>query len=171
MPRVFHDFHQRLDSLPQDVHEVKSHPKHDTENSNMNDSRPRNVGNNSENIKIVSNNTCSLNNCYSSNSRVALPVLPVKIRASSGVCIDTYALLDSGSTDSFCSEKLINKLNISGPVQTLSLNTLDNQNMIISTQVVDLKVKGKNETETIRRNGSRQLHNERTKRKGEGRNI
>ena len=62
---------------------------------------------------------------------------------------DTYALIDSCSTDSFCSENLLKKLKLSGPVQTLSLNTIEINNVKIFGQVVNLTVKGKNETEWL----------------------
>ena len=46
---------------------------------------------------------------------VMLPIVPVKVRASSGGnFVKTYALLDPGSTTTFCSIDLLNELNVTG---------------------------------------------------------
>ena len=45
----------------------------------------------------------------------ALPIVPVKVRAQgSPFCIDTYALLDTGSNSTFCSNMLLDRLGTSG---------------------------------------------------------
>ena len=42
-----------------------------------------------------------------------LPIVPVKVRASSGGnFVKMYALLDPGSTTTFCSIDLLNELNV-----------------------------------------------------------
>ena len=51
---------------------------------------------------------------------VMLPILPVTINNT----FHTYALLDTGSSNSFCSRRLIDRLNINGPVTTYELNTI-----------------------------------------------
>ena len=51
---------------------------------------------------------------------VMLPILPVTINDT----FHTYALLDTGSSDSFCSRRLVDRLNIKGPVTTYELNTI-----------------------------------------------
>ena len=51
---------------------------------------------------------------------VMLPILPVTINDT----FHTYALLDTGSSDSFCARRLVDRLNIKGPVTTYELNTI-----------------------------------------------
>ena len=42
-----------------------------------------------------------------------LPILPVNVKSSKGnKVIETYAFLDPGSTETFCSEKLIDRLTL-----------------------------------------------------------
>lgn len=58
-------------------------------------------------------------------NKVSLPVVGVMVRSVDGQNeIRTHALLDSGSTRSFCTEWLIRQLNIVGRKITLSLGTL-----------------------------------------------
>ena len=46
----------------------------------------------------------------------ASPIVPVKVKGrGSGEIITTYALLDNGSTSTWCSENLIKKLGVVGP--------------------------------------------------------
>jgi len=71
--------------------------------------------------------------------RIALPIVPVQIRAS-GRSVRTCALLDSGSTNTFCSAALLEHLGISGKKQSLSLSTLDKADIIIETERVSLQV-------------------------------
>ncbi|XP_038060478.1 uncharacterized protein LOC119731375 [Patiria miniata] len=74
---------------------------------------------------------------------VALPIVPVKVKAKgSGVCIDTYALLDSGSTSTFCTEELAKRLKLCGQQQQLSLTTLAGANVQTATTVISLTVSG-----------------------------
>ena len=61
-------------------------------------------------------------------SKVALPIVPVRVRQHGGSTEDviTYALLDSGSTHSFCSEALREKLGVPGRHEKMRLTTLEN---------------------------------------------
>ena len=74
--------------------------------------------------------------------RVALPIVPVVVRSQVGEqYVETYALLDNGSTNTFCSEELLTHLNISNrPKETLSLTTLEKENSSMETTVVSLEV-------------------------------
>ena len=46
----------------------------------------------------------------------ALPIVPVKVKGrGSSEIITTYALLDNGSTSTWCSESLVKKLGVVGP--------------------------------------------------------
>lgn len=73
--------------------------------------------------------------------RTALPILPVKVRVPGkrGVVM-TYVLLDNGSTSTFCTEQLAKQLGAKGPIEQLSLNTLDSRAKPTETSVVSLEV-------------------------------
>ena len=59
-------------------------------------------------------------------NRVALPLVPVQAFSPDGSrSMMTYALLDSGSTTTFCTKKLTESLRLCGKRGTLSLNTLE----------------------------------------------
>jgi hypothetical protein len=73
--------------------------------------------------------------------RVVLPILPVVVQApGSDKAIQTFALLDSGSTSSFCSKQLVDSLGLTGRNEMLSLTTLEAKNKITRTEVVSLLV-------------------------------
>ncbi|XP_030852708.1 uncharacterized protein LOC115928852 [Strongylocentrotus purpuratus] len=66
---------------------------------------------------------------------------PVHVQAADGDrCVLTYALLDSGSTTSFCTESLVRKVSSQGEERILSISTLDNPDGGIQTQVVSRMV-------------------------------
>jgi hypothetical protein len=82
--------------------------------------------------------------------RVVLPIIPVTVKATdSDLKIDTYALLDSGSTHSFCSEELARKLNLKGISSNLSLTTLEKTESITRTTVVSFEVYDKDGTNMV----------------------
>ncbi|XP_022102055.1 uncharacterized protein LOC110985381 [Acanthaster planci] len=73
--------------------------------------------------------------------RVALPIIAVKVSAVDGDCsVDTYALLDNGSTSSFCTEELACRLSIKGKRQSLTLTTMTKAKVKTETTVVSLVV-------------------------------
>ena len=72
---------------------------------------------------------------------MALPILLVVVRApGSHRCVHTYALLDSGSTNTFCSEDLLREFQLKGEKTILSLTTLDKANSQTHAMVVSLEV-------------------------------
>ena len=76
-----------------------------------------------------------------SHVRVALPILPVIVRApGSQRHVRTFALLDPGSTSTFCSEDLVKTLGVIGKKGPLSLTTLEKKNSETETLVVNLEV-------------------------------
>lgn len=84
-------------------------------------------------------------------NRVALPILPVIVKNANGQDIIALALLDNGSTDSFCTLSLLNKLGINNteiPKRNLSFSTLHGHNEI-NVGVVTLEVRGLEESEVI----------------------
>nr|XP_054773349.1 uncharacterized protein LOC129281437 [Lytechinus pictus] len=75
--------------------------------------------------------------------RVALPIIPVKVRAANGrTAVDTFALLDNGSTNSFCLKELAERLDIKGRSQILSVSTLEKRSSEVKCEAVNLKVSG-----------------------------
>ena len=76
--------------------------------------------------------------------RIALPIVPVTVRApGSDQCIQTYALLDNGSTNTFCSENLLRQLGVSGRREVLSLTTLEKAKSKAEMCVISLEVSDK----------------------------
>ncbi len=81
----------------------------------------------------------------STSLRVSLPIVPVVARSLNGAySVETCALLDSGSTGTFCSAEMAQSLRLTGQKQKLSLSTLsgndeDIEVNVVSFQVSDLK--------------------------------
>ena len=82
---------------------------------------------------------------------VMLPIVPVKVRASSGGnFVKTYALLDPGSTTTFCSIDLLNELNVTGRYVQLTTTTISNRNVATNAQLIqNLEVCDFNENEHV----------------------
>ena len=76
---------------------------------------------------------------------IHLPVVPVIVNGS----CETYALLDSGSTNSFCSQNLVDELGIKGAVVKYSLNTLSHANESKQSKVVSLNLNSQDGTESL----------------------
>ena len=66
-----------------------------------------------------------------------LPIIPVKVCASSGGnFVKMYALLDPGSTTTFCSIDLLNELNVTGRYVQLTTTTISNCNVVTNAQFI-----------------------------------
>lgn len=75
------------------------------------------------------------------DERTALPVVSVKVKATQGGPeIQTYALLDSGSTTTFCTTTLAQRLGVKGEDTQLSLSTLSKQEEETATTAVGLTI-------------------------------
>ena len=73
--------------------------------------------------------------------KIGLPIVPVKVKAKGGdKTAITLAFLDNGSNTTFCTEKLMNDLCLSGKRTTLRLTTLDKEASPILTEMIDLEV-------------------------------
>ena len=69
-------------------------------------------------------NACSL--LKPERTKMPLPIVPVRVRAKGlSDYYHTHALLDSGSTKTFCSEALLERLNVKSKQVTLSLTTVN----------------------------------------------
>jgi len=83
-------------------------------------------------------------------ARVALPLVPVKAWApDKNRYISTYALLDNGSTTSFCTKRLAEQLQGDGKPEVLMLNTLGQTAHRMETTVVSLDVTDVDEQNTV----------------------
>ena len=72
---------------------------------------------------------------------IALPLVQVRVWADNkNHFIDTYALLDNGSTTTFCTERLVKSLNINSKPQVLTLSTLGQTAKHMETSSVSLDV-------------------------------
>ena len=81
----------------------------------------------------------------------ALSIVPVRVKAKSSYKYTyTYAFLDSGSTDTFCADSLVSRLNINGKATQIMLSTLTQSELVKSTIIQGLEVydlEGKNAIE------------------------
>ncbi|KAL4009060.1 hypothetical protein ACER0C_002912 [Sarotherodon galilaeus] len=70
-----------------------------------------------------------------------LTIVPVQVKAKKGdKAAITYAFLDPGSTATFCTEKLMNELNLSGKKMDILLTTMGQQQTVSSHLVTGLEV-------------------------------
>ena len=73
--------------------------------------------------------------------KVALPILPVVVQSQATQrSFTTYALLDSGSTSTFCSQELVKELGITGKKEVVTLTTLEKTNSKMETEVVAFEI-------------------------------
>lgn len=71
----------------------------------------------------------------------ALPIVPVKVKGKgSRNVVKVYALLDTGSTSTWCSSNLLKQLEVRGRDEEISLTTIGRSNVHIATQRVSLEV-------------------------------
>ncbi|XP_071094630.1 uncharacterized protein [Haliotis cracherodii] len=82
-----------------------------------------------------------------SNFETTLAIIPVKIACRNGITVEsTYAFLDPGSTVSFCSETLINRLGCSGKKMEITIDTMEQPHTSVvqavnGLQAYDLELK------------------------------
>ncbi|KAK0131196.1 hypothetical protein N1851_034101 [Merluccius polli] len=83
-------------------------------------------------------------------AKCTMSIVPVQVKCSKGSkIINTYAFLDPGSSATFCTEKLMTKLNITGQKTNILLRTI-NQETSTSTYLVNgLEVSALNENNSI----------------------
>ena len=77
----------------------------------------------------------SVTACTDSTKTSFMPIVPVRVNHGQ----IAYALLDTGSTSSFCSRSLVDKLGISGNPKSLNLSTLSDS-VLKQTEVVELSL-------------------------------
>lgn len=78
-----------------------------------------------------------------------LPIVPVLVKSTDGRRqVKAYALLDSGSTDTFCSLELADELQVGGQFATIQVSTVDQVKRAVKVKRVQLRladVNGNNE--------------------------
>ncbi|XP_064647035.1 uncharacterized protein LOC135499916 [Lineus longissimus] len=78
--------------------------------------------------------------------RSAMAIVPVKVRMRGGnKCVETYALLDSGSTASFCTMELMKSLGVKGRKTKINIRTMGHEILQNSYVISDLEVVSFNE--------------------------
>ena len=98
-------------------------------------------------VMVTTQATTQVKSCASSldqscDKKIALPIVSVSVFANDRV-VKTRALLDPGSTRSFCARQLINQLDITGDDAEINLETLSDQKNIAAS-CVTLEIKGRN---------------------------
>ena len=74
-------------------------------------------------------------------SATGLAIIPVNVRAKGKEkMVQTYAFLDPRSNTTFCTDKLIERLGATGRKATLSLTTMDSDNVKSESLVVNLEL-------------------------------
>ncbi|KAG1673596.1 hypothetical protein GQR58_015517 [Nymphon striatum] len=90
-------------------------------------------------------------NNYIPAKRISLPIVPVKVKTNGGsIIVHTYALLDTGSTNTFCTEYLRSKLNATGKNTKLSLTTMTQKSQYSPSQIISLEIAGINKNDFIK---------------------
>ncbi|KAJ8403222.1 hypothetical protein AAFF_G00354390 [Aldrovandia affinis] len=79
-----------------------------------------------------------------------LAIVPVRIKSKrSSREVKTYAFIDTGSSATFCSEALMNQLNMRGRRTEILLRTMDQEKTMQSYMLSDLEVCGLEESDFI----------------------
>lgn len=77
------------------------------------------------------------------NDKCLMPIVPVQVKSVKGdKLIQTYAFLDPGSSATFCSEKLMNDLNIRGKKVKIFLRTMGQEQSVSCNAVTNLEISG-----------------------------
>ena len=85
--------------------------------------------------------SASSNYLSGAGRNIALPIVPVRVRGSqSSSYVITYALLDTGSTNSFCCEQLLRQLHLTGRATELTLSTLEKDKSVHESKMVSLEI-------------------------------
>ncbi|CAK1597101.1 unnamed protein product [Parnassius mnemosyne] len=86
------------------------------------------------------------------NAAVLLKVCPITLRGPHGKEIDTYALLDEGSTISLIDDDLARELGAEGPVKPLNIRGISNSQREADSRLVNIGIRGKSRSEMYRIN-------------------
>ena len=94
-----------------------------------------------EPVTSASHKTCG--HTGAGDDRCFLSILPVQVKSVKGdLIISTYAFLDPGSTATFCSEHLMQRLNIAGRRTSFRLQTMGQERVVPAYSLSSLEVSG-----------------------------
>ncbi|KAK0139489.1 hypothetical protein N1851_023681 [Merluccius polli] len=94
-----------------------------------------------EPVTSASHQTCG--HTGAGDGRCFLSILPVQVKSAKGDrVISTYAFLDPGSTATFCSEHLMQRLNIAGRRTSFLLQTMGQERVVPAYSLSSLEVSG-----------------------------
>ena len=79
------------------------------------------------------------------NDLVLLPAVPILVNNT----YVTYALIDTCSTQTFCSKAVVERWSISGKKTTINLSTIENEDSSIQTDCVKLKISSLDGSNTV----------------------
>ena len=100
---------------------------------NLNSATPKQTSINSVQV--------SADDATGAGKECALAIVPVQIKAAKGSkCIQTYAFLDPGSSATFCTERLMNQLNVTGCKTDILLRTMGQEKHVSSYEITGLEV-------------------------------
>lgn len=75
------------------------------------------------------------------NDRCILSIVPVQVKSTKGnAIIHTYAFLDPASTAPFCSEQLMQRLNVTGKRTNFLLKTMGQERVVPTFAVSGMEV-------------------------------
>ncbi len=90
-----------------------------------------------------SQGTCS-HAAGSQKNKMVLPIVAVKVTSpGSEHSIDTYALLDLGSTHTFCTQSLLDELGVKGHEEKVAFSSFSEENTTWRSKVATLEVEGR----------------------------
>ena len=132
-------------------HSTFLHPKNDrpvkTEPASLSETPSSNTGSAGQNDQarscftevVTCEGLCSATGAGA--PATGLAIVPVNVRAKGKEkMVQTYAFLDSGSNTTFCTNMLMEHLGVTGKKATLSLTTVDQDNVKSESLVVNLEV-------------------------------
>ena len=129
------------------LHQIKKTPSR-TPNTQAEDP-PQNQAGQSPSDGASNGYADTRSNAIGAGGRSVLPIVPVRLQSDGKNFIETYALLDSGSTHSFCTEALARQLGAKRRSHQLRLTTLDKKDDHIDTTMVGLVVDSGPSTDRI----------------------
>ncbi|KAL7871964.1 hypothetical protein SRHO_G00069470 [Serrasalmus rhombeus] len=96
----------------------------------------------------VKQETCG---CTGAGSReCVLAIVPVRLKSKKGTqTVETYAFIDSGSSATFCTEKVMRMLNLRGRKTEILLRTMGQETLVHSHILSDLEVAGLEENKYV----------------------
>ena len=86
---------------------------------------------------------------FSTNNKVFMKIVPVKIRNKQGKYVETYALLDSGSDISLCNKELLTELNLISTDRRFFLTTQERKNSLRAGRETSFTVEAMDGTSSV----------------------